>query len=602
VLPIAAKLAKPGEPAAFNLAVDFLTCSEICVPVSARLTLDLPAGPAGDSSFAAEIAHYRTRVPGDGSQSGLSIESVAEGGTKERPYLEISARAREPLEAPDVFVEGPPTLRFGVPEVMLGEGGHLAQLSVPVDAAGGADISLRGAQVTITLIDGARAAEKTETVAAGLPLPEAAVTEARVPYFLGIIAVALLGGLILNLMPCVLPVLSLKLLSVVSAGGRESRDVRIGFLASATGIVASFLLLAGAAIGFREAGYLVGWGVQFQHPGFLILMVLLLAFFACNLWGLFELRLPGWLSDAAVRRGGQGLAGNFATGAFATLLATPCSAPFLGTAVGFALSRGAFEIVAVFAALGLGMSIPYLAVAAFPRLAGLLPRPGAWMIWLKKILALALAGTALWLVSVLAAQASNAAAISVAALAAVIAAVFALTRNRESLYLVRTGAIAALALFAFLVPALVPAGGGRPAAPQGYWKGFDAAAIPSLVATGHVVMVDVTADWCLTCKVNEKLVLNDPAVSALLARDPVVAMRADWTRRDDTIARYLRLFGRYGIPFNAVYGPGAPGGIALPEILTRDSVRGALEKAGSGPGRPDTAKDDLRVQERGTKG
>jgi suppressor for copper-sensitivity B len=284
------------------------------------------------------------------------------------------------------------------------------------------------------------------------------------------------------------------------------------------------------------------------------------------------------------------------------LLATPCSAPFLGTAVGFALSRGAFEIVAVFAALGLGMSIPYLAVAAFPRLAGLLPRPGAWMIWLKKILALALAGTALWLVSVLAAQVSSPAAISVAALAALIAAVFALTRNRESLYPVRTGVIAALALFAFLVPVLVPAAGGRPAAPQGYWKRFDAAAIPSLVATGHVVMVDVTADWCLTCKVNEKLVLNDPAVSALLARDPVVAMRADWTRRDDTIARYLRLFGRYGIPFNAVYGPGAPGGIALPEILTRDAVRSALEKAGSGPGRPDTAKDDLRVPERGTKG
>ncbi|HLF58029.1 MAG TPA: protein-disulfide reductase DsbD domain-containing protein [Alphaproteobacteria bacterium] len=584
VLPITVRLARPREAASLSLAVDYLTCSEICVPASAKLSLDLPAGPASPSEFASTIAGYVARVPGDGSKYGLAIEHVAAGGTLEKPTLEISARAKQPFDKPDVFVEGPKKLRFGPPQVTLGDDGLSAQLSVPVDAVAGAEAKLMGDTVTLTLIDGARAMEKSATAAAGAPLPEAPREAASLSYFFGILGIAVLGGLILNLMPCVLPVLSLKLLSVVASGGRGTKAVRIAFLATAGGVVASFLLLAAAVVAFKEAGYLVGWGVQFQHPAFLIVMVLLLALFACNLWGLFEIRLPGWLADTAARPvDSHSLAGNFATGAFATLLATPCSAPFLGTAVGFALSRGAFEIFAVFAALGAGLALPYLAVAASPHVAKFLPRPGHWMITLKRILALALAATAVWLLTVLAMQTSATAALIVAALAAGFALAFVGLRKSRSR--ARIAAVAALSLLALLVPSLFP-GGGReiPSPRQGLWRGFDLASIPSLVATGHVVLVDVTADWCITCKANEAFVLSDPSIIALLTGDNVVAMRADWTRRDDAIARYLKQFGRYGIPFNAVYGPGAPGGIVLPELLTKGAVRRAILRSGSGPG------------------
>lgn len=580
VLPVTAALADPARPASFSLSVDYLACAQICVPANAKLTLELPAGMAVPSEFSGLVAHYAARVPGDGTRDRLAIETVAAGGTKEKPILEIIARSPQPIDSPDVFVEGPPALRFGVPKVALGDGGRMARLSVPVDAAPGAEPKLAGESVTLTLVTGDRSMEKSAVVAAGAVLPEVAESESASQLII-ILVLALVGGVILNLMPCVLPVLALKFLGAVESGGKESRAVRTGFLASASGVVAAFMLLAVAAIVGKEAGYLVGWGIQFQQPAFLILMVLLLAIFACNLLGFFEISLPGWMSNIAGRRlDPKTLTGNFLTGAFATVLATPCSAPFLGTALGFALSRGAAEILIVFAALGLGMALPYLAVAAAPGVARLLPRPGPWMTTLKRIFAVALAATALWLLSILAAQSSPAVAVLVGCLAAGSAMALAFMRGGDFWRRGRIATVAVLALLAFAAPVfLTPSADRTAAAPEGLWRNFDPAAIPNLVATGHVVVVDVTADWCLTCKVNEAFVLDTGEIVALLRADNVVAMRADWTRPDDAIARYLASFGRYGIPFNAVYGPGAPQGIALPELLTKDAIEQAIERA-----------------------
>lgn len=582
VLPVAVTPAEPGKPASYALSVDYLACAEICVPANSKLTLDLPDGMATPSEFASLIARYAARVPGDGTRDGLAIETVAAGGTKEKPTLEVVARSPQAIESPDIFVEGPQSLRFGVPKASLGEGGRLARLSIPVSGAGGAEVKLAGETVTLTLVAGERSLEKSAVVAAGAVLPDMPAPEPSASHFLVILALGLLGGLILNLMPCVLPVLALKFVGVVQTRGKERAAVRTGFLASAAGVIAAFLVLALAAAVFKGAGYVVGWGIQFQQPVFLILMVLLLVIFACNLLGLFEIGLPGWMSDAAgARNDSHGLAGNFLTGVFATVLATPCSAPFLGTALGFALSRGPFEIFTVFAALGLGMAAPYLAVAAAPGVAQWLPHPGPWMVALKRILAAALAATALWLLTVLAAQSSPAAAATVGGLGAAIAAALVFMRGLEFWRRGRIAAVAVLALMAFAAPVFMPQTGGEAErkAPEGLWKNFDAAAIPSLVATGHVVMVDVTADWCLTCKVNEALVLDTPEIATLLSGDHVIAMRADWTRPNDAIARYLAGFGRYGIPFNAVYGPGAPQGVALPELLTQEAVERAMEKA-----------------------
>ncbi len=290
----------------------------------------------------------------------------------------------------------------------------------------------------------------------------------------------------------------------------------------------------------------------------------------------------------------HGLGGHFLQGVLATLLATPCSAPFLGTAVGFALARGGLEIALVFTALGLGLALPYLAVAAFPGLATRLPKPGPWMVTLRKILGFALAATGVWLLTVLATSVGAAAAVTVGALAAAAVGVLFLARlapegpgRRAPLWL------GVVALAAFLVPAWFGEAPGdaqatvspfeavaeRSLTLQGLWTPFDETAVAGLVRDGKTVFVDVTAEWCLTCQINKAFVLSKAAVLAAFGAENVVVMQADWTRPDPAISAYLARHQRYGIPFDAVYGPGAPGGVVLPELLSEKAVLDAFKKA-----------------------
>jgi suppressor for copper-sensitivity B len=397
--------------------------------------------------------------------------------------------------------------------------------------------------------------------------------------------IALLGGLILNVMPCVLPVLSLKLLGLVGHDGENQRHVRLGFLASAAGILVAFAGLAAVLVALKGMGSAVGWGIQFQQPWFLIAMMLVLTLFAANLWGWFEIPVPAVVGRLAGIGSHTTWLGQFTTGVFATLLATPCSAPFVGTAVAFALAHGPLEIFAIFLALGLGFGAPYLLVAALPAIAQLLPRPGRWMIVLRRILGLLLAGTAVWLLTILAGTLGVIAVwVIVGLLLAMTVALWAVHRLPGALRPASPIAVIVLALAAFVVPPQIATSRPTPApvAPAGFWRPFDEAAIAGLVSEGKTVFVDVTADWCVTCIVNKRLVVDSTAVNAKLTAPTVVAMQADWTRPDEGIARFLAANNRYGIPFNAVYGPGAPNGIVLPELLTERVVLDALAKAADG--------------------
>lgn len=580
VLPIEAVAAEPGGPLALRAGVDLLVCSEICVPQRFDLSLDLPAGPAVPGSEAQLLNRYRSMMPDSGAASGLAVERVA--ATPDG--IEAVIRSREPLIEPDLFVETAEGHAFGTPRIDFSGDGRTAVIRLPLAEGAKGLPPLAGMVATLTVVDGARAAEIPAVVAeAGTPAPVPAAADGGLWAVLGI---ALLGGLVLNLMPCVLPVLSLKLLSVMGHGGAPPRAVRAGFLASAAGILASFLLLAAALAGLKEAGAAVGWGIQFQQPLFLVFMVVLVTLFACNLWGLFEIPLPRFLADAAV--GGHGeaggrpsLAGHFTTGMLATLLATPCSAPFVGTAVGFALARGPAEILAVFLALGIGFASPYLLVAAAPRLAAGLPRPGRWMVVLRRVLALALAGTALWLLVVLSAQLSLETGAGTAVLMLGAAALLALRRRLGDGFRLAGGLLAGgLFAAAFALPVFADMrGGAADRVEDASWVPFERAAVAPAVAAGRTVFVDVTADWCITCKANKVLVIDRGEVARRLSGDGVVAMKADWTRPDPAISAFLSDYGRYGIPFTIVYGPGAPDGIVLPELLSEDAVLEALDKA-----------------------
>ena len=572
VLPITARLAKPGEPLRLRAALQYLTCEIVCIPYETTLALDLPAGPApaGVTGFGALIARYRAKVPGDGAAAGIHFEGASlETGPK--PVLTLALSADPPLAHPDAFAEGPDGVGFSAPVMVLEDPAHpllkLRAYGTPPDLA-----QLPNENLVITVVDGDRTMEASTIPVVAAPPPELA---ALFPMML----TALIGGLILNLMPCVLPVLSLKLLGAVGHAAGGARALRRGFLATAAGILVSFLALGGVMIGLRAAGVSVGWGLQFQQPVFLAGMAALTTLFAANLWGWFEVPLPRFLADRAPASQSGSLAGNMAAGAFATLLATPCSAPFLGTAIGFAFAGSSLDILAIFAMLGLGLALPYLAVALVPGVARWLPKPGRWMIVLRRILGVALLGTAAWLAYVLSAEAGESVALVVAAaLAAMLVSLGALEASRLRAAGASLAVVVALAAAA-IGPALPEAAPSATA--DALWQPFDRSRIAELVAEGKVVFVDVTAQWCLTCQANKRLVLDRATVRDGLRAPGTVAMAADWTRPDPIIAAYLKSYGRYGIPFNAVYGPSAPQGIALSELLTPADVLSALNRARS---------------------
>jgi suppressor for copper-sensitivity B len=418
--------------------------------------------------------------------------------------------------------------------------------------------------------------------------PPAAPSDRRgLGWMLGL---ALVGGLILNAMPCVLPVLSLKVFGLVQSAGRGRADVVVGALATSAGIVVSFVGLAAAAVVARAAGAAVGWGVQFQRPGFVAFLAVVVVLFCLNLWGLFEIPLPSRLANALGSRGPhEGVPGHFASGLFATLMATPCSAPFLGTAVGFALAQPSGSIFAIFTAVGVGMALPYLLLAAAPGAARLLPRPGPWMDTLKQVMGFLLAAAAVWLFYVLSAQLS-AERLAAIELALVALALFVWLRARAARgpaarRIAMAGVAAAVAAtLAIAIGAGTAAG--RPAAGGGgegaggkiAWVEFDRAHAEQIAASGGLVFVDVTADWCFTCKANERLVIETEEVARLFADHGVVPMKADWTNRDDEIAAYLGEYGRYAIPFYLLYRPRQQPHL-FGELLTKGEIADTVRDA-----------------------
>ena len=580
VFPIDIRLANKGKPLDLRLKLDILICADQCIPATLNLALSVPAGAAMPDADAQLLAKARAAVPGDARSSGFAVTSVQEVSDKGAQALQIAATSEEPFAAPDIIPELSPDAALGTPRTTLSADRRAATFLLPLSHQLPVGAHLAGRQATLTLTDGARALETHSAITKGAT----AAAETPGPSLLAMLGLALLGGLILNLMPCVLPVLSLKVISVVGQGGRARAAVRAGFLATAAGIVASFLAIAGGLVAVKAAGRSIGWGLQFQEPAFIAALAVLVTVFACHLAGLFEVPLPRFVANAASARTGpdESLAGHFVTGAFATVLATPCSAPFLGTAVGFALAGGAAQMLAIFLALGIGLALPYLLIAAVPGLATRMPRPGRWMVILKQVMAVPLALTALWLLAVLASQAGITAA---AVTAGLLIAVAGLLIWRDHLPAARRPivfpAVAALALVAIVVPDVIAGeiGPRTSAANDGIaWRTFDRDRIRSLVSQGKTVFVDVTADWCLTCQANRKFVLSNKTVAERL-NGQAVPMQADWTRPNPQIGTYLASYGRYGIPFNIVYGPGAPAGIVLPELLTAGDVGAALDKA-----------------------
>jgi thiol:disulfide interchange protein DsbD len=399
---------------------------------------------------------------------------------------------------------------------------------------------------------------------------------------------AFIGGLLLNLMPCVFPVLFLKGLALVHSGHKEQHRLRAHGLVYAAGILVSFWALVGVLLGLRAAGATLGWGFQFQSPIFLSLMAGLLFFLGLSLAGQFEIGLT-LTSAGGSLAAKQGYTGSFFTGVLAVVVATPCTAPFMGAAIGYALSQSALVTFAVFTALALGLAAPYVALTLQPAWTRILPKPGAWMEVLRQAVAVPIFATVIWLAWVLATAygAGVLAALLASFLLLAIAGWF-LSRWPAKRWSTAVAAMILLGVIALAVfgkglagestGKVIQSGSINQDSAASVWQPWSPEAVSRYQAQGRPVFVDFTAAWCLSCQVNERVALNRPEVQQAFQSANVVLLRADWTRHDEAITQALTALGRSGVPAYALYVPGETSPRLLPEVLTPGIVINALAK------------------------
>jgi len=539
------------------------TCSNVCILTDYPFTLAVDETAPANFDFAWAMAMSTLPQP-------LPTETRVELGYQHN-QLQLRAERTDGWQQPELFIDALAGAEFGKPALEVT--GTTLTARVPVsDGWQGDAPDLRGQSLGLLLTSGDQSWQTHVTVGAPLALP------APPQPFLWLLGAALLGGLLLNLMPCVLPVLALKLGSVLQQQAREQGQVRKQFLAASAGIIVSFWVLAAMSSLLRTTQGAVGWGIQFQSAGFIGLMVLVTLLFCANLLGLFEIRLPSALSTLLATSGGNGLGGHFLQGIFATLLATPCSAPFLGTAVAFALAAPLDQLWLIFTALGIGMSLPWLLVAALPRLALWLPKPGRWMNHLRILLGLMMLGSSLWLTSLLGNHLDSMPVswlMAAMVLALLVAIIWRYGMRGFTLSLSLSALIGAALL---LGGALTTQGAGS--IDRVAWQPLSERAISDALAQNKRVFIDVTADWCITCKANKYNVLLRDEVQQALSAPDVVALRGDWSRPDERIAAFLRQRGAAAVPFNQIYGPGLPEGETLSPLLELDDLLTTLRQAG----------------------
>jgi thiol:disulfide interchange protein DsbD len=588
---------KSGSVALLQVKAGWLVCSDVCIPEDAQLQLKLPtvaSAAALDPKDAALFTAARSDLPNpQPAATGARIQDgnlvLTLGSAWGATLPQITSLAFFPYE------EG--SIEYGAPQTLT-RSKDAVELAVKAGDRPQKTGTVRGVLLATEESGGSPAVVPIEIAAAfgaaagGAPAAETgrnARPAAEAPALPSLVLLALLGGLILNLMPCVFPVLSIKAIGLVEQAKKHPAAVRAKGLVFAAGVVSSMLTLAIVLLALRAGGEEIGWGFQLQSPLFVTLMVYLLLAVGLNLSGVFEIGggLAG-VGDGLTR--GDGYRASFFTGVLTTLVATPCTAPFMAAAVGAALTQSPVVALVIFAGLGVGLSLPYLLLSFAPWTRRVLPKPGAWMDTLKQIFAFPMYASAAWLLWVLAQQTSSLGL--GAALTGVILIAFSGWAYQKSKSSGRTMRLTALAtaLAAFVLAVLLPlrfddaaaaASTAKTAAavPEaGGWQPYDAARAQEITAAGRPLLINFTASWCLTCLVNERNAFSDEAVQAVFRDKGVTLMKGDWTNRDPVITKALAAFGRAGVPLYLVYNakPGSSEPLVLPQLLTATIVHDAF--------------------------
>ncbi len=594
---------KSGAPLDLVAKASWLVCADVCIPESADLHLRLPVqagGAAADPAEAPKFAAARADLPS--TAPAASTASVVDGNLVLRlgsdwgaSLTGLKSLAFYPYDDGVIEYAAPQTLtrKEGSAELSLKLGyqppqsGPVRGVLIVTSRRGTDSISVPF-EIAATLAPGSAAPPGAGAAPRFVPIPGGAATapqHGEAPALPVLMLLAVLGGLVLNLMPCVFPVLSIKAIGLVEQAKKHPAAVRTKGFVFAAGVIASMLTLAAVLLALRAGGEQIGWGFQLQSPLFVTLMMYLLLAVGLNLSGVFEIGggLAG-VGDALTQ--GDGYRASFFTGVLTTLVATPCTAPFMAAAVGAALTQSPLVALSIFAALGLGLALPYLLLSLAPWMRRALPRPGAWMDTLKQVFAFPMYASAAWLIWVLAQQTSSiglGAALAGAILIGLAAWAYQKSKGASvggrwtALATALAAALLAVALplrFADVATASPAAQSPTAGEASEQWQPYDAARVAELRARGTPLLVNFTASWCLTCLVNERNAFADPKVRRIFRDKGVTLMKGDWTNRDAAITKALADFDRAGVPLYVVYNslPGASAPVVLPQLLTAGIV------------------------------
>ena len=621
--------ALPDGSLTIQARADWLVCETLCIPGDAALELTLSVGEPAPSEDASLIRRFAATVPSAGARSGVRITAAT---VRKTPALWSFTLAFETGNR-RLLAFFPRTLegividhgRIAVKDGVVRFTAQPDDATVTVQRISGVATTNRGSFNVSAVVSDEPAATTTVAPAAIEPPvstadpvqpvadPAPPLTKpplggdwlerdfaatgpsARLP-LATLLLFSMLGGLLLNVMPCVLPVLSLKILGFVHQAGEDPRRTRMLGLMFGGGVLVSFWILVAAVAGIRATAAQIGWGFQFQSPAFVVVMSIVVLVFAMNLFGVFEINAPV-LSGAAVS--GQGPGGAFVHGMLATVLATPCTAPFLGTAIGFAFTQSLPILFLAFTAAAIGLALPYVLLSWHPSWLRWLPRPGNWMIRFKQAMGFVLLATVVWLLSILGSQLGPEGVtwalvfLTIVAFAVWVVGQVPYTASRVSRAMWRVAAVVVIAGAYFwtfehelrwrepvdVADASTAPRGGRSGGME--WEAFSLASLQERVERGETVFVNFTADWCWSCKVNERTVLASSSVQERMRELNVTTVKADWTRRNPEITRLLARFGRAGVPFYVVFPAGRLSSpIALSEVITPGSVIDAIDRAG----------------------
>jgi thiol:disulfide interchange protein DsbD len=565
-----------GPADVVRLHATWLVCKEICIPEQGNFRLDLPSGTPAPSAEAPLFAAAEAALP---RASPWAAEIAPDG------MLTFTGEGISPATVHDVvFVpDAAGTVKGPAPQALrVGDGWFT--LSLAPGEAFRAAAPLAG----VLLVRDSHGGDSALAVSAAPGGPPAAPDLS----VWQIIGMAVLGGLILNLMPCVFPILAVKAVGLAELSGARQRQAVALALSYLAGVEVTFLLVGAVLLALRAAGGAVGWGFQFQSPAFVAGIAWVLLALGLNLSGVYQVNLAAaGAGHSLAMRGGH--AGSFFTGLLAVLVATPCTAPFMGVAIGAALAGGSGgQIMAVFLALGFGLALPYVVLAAVPAFSGSLPRPGRWMEVLRGLLAFPLYASCAWLLWVMSQEGGSAGVVAIASGMVLVGfAAWALGLAQGELGASGRRIARSCALAATLAAMAVLSGiAAHPPMPAGAASAvgeepFSADRLAALRHEGRPVFVNMTAAWCVTCLVNERVALAQPEVVQSFAARGVVRLTGDWTRQDAAITRYLHSFRREGVPLYVFYPPGQGAPVVLPQILTEAGVLAVLGAAPP-PGSP----------------